>query len=635
MEATIEMDNVIESTPSPSFTKKYWVLIVGTLLFLLVILGALVIDYCISGSANPPSKSQLFEWHAAAFLLVLVGFGGIMYYVIGKLKKSDEKLEDQAFEIKSTRTELTQTSAQLETTKSDLDYANNQLSNTLFQLNNANLQFDIITGELDAAKRETDTIFANVRQGLFLLSPDGTIGAQTSEELKQIFQASDLSRRTFVTLLRPLLPEKRHKTISDFLELLFDPRKNDKQLQRFNPLKRVELNFPNPEGGFKPKHVEFSFQRIINANTVVRVMVTALDITERVKLEEQLRQGEVLREKQLELLFEILQVESAQLRRFIDTADGVIVQTNGIFMEAGPNAEGGTPLADKVQRVFRLAHSLKSQAAALGLLLFEKTIHQIEDQLNDLRRNPNLVNEDLLNVLVSIANFQAQLKEASGLIEKISGLRRSFGGGESTEGSDREGIGIAPLLKPSVELKKTVEDLSKTIMSRRGKQVRLEWKVETYDDLPTKHRKVLQNAIFQLVRNSIVHGVELPEERQRVGKEPCGVISVTLMRIPGEKKVQLVCRDDGAGLDADKIRKRAVKEGLLKEAESNTLSDNELCTLIFEPGFSTAGAVTEDAGRGVGLDVVRDEVVGELGGEIQIEFSTSRFCEFGIVLPMP
>ena len=321
------------------------------------------------------------------------------------------------------------------------------------------------------------------------------------------------------------------------------------------------------------------------------------------------------------------------LRRFIEGAEAAVTQINGIFMEPGTGA--GTQLQDKVQRVFRIAHSLKSEAAAHGLLLFEKTIHQIEDQLNELRRNPNIANEDLLNVLVSIANFQNQLKEASSLIEKISGLHRSFGSGDATKTQSREFISsIAPAANSVSELKQSVEDLCKTVATRRGKQVRIEWQLDAYDELPANHRRLLKNAIFQFVRNSIVHGIEFPEDRVRAGKDPCGCVNVAVVRVPDSNQVRITCRDDGTGLDAKSIREHAMREGLIKENEERELSDQDLFALIFEPGFSTAGAVSEDAGRGVGLDVVREEIVVQLHGEISIEFAIGKYCEFGINVPV-
>ena len=644
-----------ENSPKPE--RSNGLLISLSVIFVLLALGAMAADYYIGTTPVSLDKTQIYSIQIAALALLLVIFSISFFYLNGKLRKSHEEAKDQAFDLQDAKAELQKANTRLESTKSDLTYSKTQVTNTLFMLNNANQQFDIITGELDAAKRETDAIFATVRQGLFLMKPDGTIGAQSSVELKSILQTSELSGRNFLTILRPLLPEKRHKTISDYFDLLFDPRKNEKQLHKFNPLKCVELNFASPDGGFQPKSVEFVFQRIVHDNTVASVMVTLLDVTERIKLEEKLQAGEMLREKQIDLLFEILQVESADLHRFLKDAEEALAKINGVFMEN--SSTSANPLRDKVDRVFRLAHNLKSEATSIGLLLFEKTVHQIEDQLTDLRRNPALANEDLLAVLVLIANFQAQLKETSTMVERISGLRHSFGPAEvkpvqggavapaevkpvdttaPAPGVEKSVVSVtipavaAPARKPSEELQRSVEDLCQTIAARRGKKAKIVWKIEeVYDAFPERHHRLLQNAIFQLARNSLVHGIELPDDRVKAGKDPCGTVDINIVCIPGQNLVQITCRDDGAGLDVDSIRARAIKEGIIEEGK--TLADNEVYSLIFEPGFSTAPAVTEDAGRGVGLDVLRDEVVDQLNGEIHIEFSAGRFCEFGITVP--
>lgn len=633
MEVTLPLQTGFRADAPRVSKHKPTPLRVSVSLFAVLVLGAFVLviytwPQIHSGTAPATAASlrNLAYLHAveAGFLILAAfTFASIMLPLTRALKNNSET-------IGKLTAEIAQSGKQLEQTKGELKDANSRIEHIAFQLQNANVQFDIITSELDAAKRETDAIFATVKQGLFLLNPDGAIGAQTSGELKAIFQTNELARRNLYQLLRPLLPEKRHQTIADYLELIFDPRKNEKQLQRFNPLKRIELNFSSPEGGFQSKHVEFSFQRIVRNNTVTRVMVTALDITGRVKLEDKLREGEVLREKQLELLFDLLQVDNEQLRGFLGEASGGLEKINAIFME--PCAGTADQLQDKVQRVFRVAHNLKSHSASLGLHLFEKTIHQIEERLNELRRNSAVVNEDLLTVLVSIANLQAQLQDATALIEKISGLRRSFvSAREELLGSAAVSRASLPV-QPSAELVRSVEELARAVAARCGKQVRIEWRLSgNFDGLPLRQRRLLQNALFQLVRNSIVHGIEPPEARAHAGKAPCGCISIKLSKLPGENRVLLVCRDDGMGLDAAAIRNRAVREKLIPE--DIQLSENELYALIFAPGFSTMDSATEDGGRGVGLDMVRAEVVEELQGEIQIGFSAGKYCEFGIIVP--
>lgn len=552
-----------------------------------------------------------------AIVLVLINFAVIMVHVIGKLKRSDQAIEEHSLELEN---------------------ANSLLAHSNGQLEVANFQLEEASTELAVAKQESDTIFAAVRQGLFLLGRDGQIGAQTSKELRDIFQTEAFADRSFLHLLRPLLPEKKYQTVADFLDLLFDPRKNDKQLQKFNPLKCAELNFPNPQGGFLPKHVEFTFQRIVSGGQVARVLVTAHDATDRVKLEEQLKVNEERREKQFELLFELLQVDSLRLRQFIETATASLERINGIFMErAGERGPGlGGALHDKVQRVFRIAHNLKAQAAGLGLLLFEKAIHQIEDRLGELRRLPELVSEDLLTVLVSISNFQTELEQATELIAKAANLRRTFGTSaaesETTPSRQVTLAAPAPVALPSQQLRATMDNLCATILPRLHKQARIEWVLEGFDTLAAPSQKALSNAAVQLVRNSLVHGLEMPAERTRLGKDPVGTIKLEL-RPNGPGQYLLSCRDDGSGLDTASIREKALREGLIDHHTARTATDDELCALIFEPGFSTAGEVTEDAGRGVGLDALKAEIMDELDGQISIEFATGRYCKFAIALP--
>ena len=113
----------------------------------------------------------------------------------------------------------------------------------------------------------------------------------------------------------------------------------------------------------------------------------------------------------------------------MDEAMASVECINGIFMEARGNTESqpATPLHEKISRVYQLVQILKARAGELKLAAFEREIHAIEYLLNDFRRSPNPVNEDLLTVLVSLSDFQKKLSEATDLIKKISKLRHSVG----------------------------------------------------------------------------------------------------------------------------------------------------------------------------------------------------------------
>jgi chemosensory pili system protein ChpA (sensor histidine kinase/response regulator) len=132
-----------------------------------------------------------------------------------------------------------------------------------------------------------------------------------------------------------------------------------------------------------------------------------------------------------------------------------------------------------------------------------------------------------------------------------------------------------------------------------------------------------------LLRNSVAHGIESPAERSASGKSAAGVITVTVTQSGNEVAVDVA--DDGAGLDLARIRRRGIERGLV--APDANLSDDELSALIFAPGFSTAETVTELAGRGVGLDVVRSEVTA-MGGRVQTHSEPGRGTRFRLLLPL-
>ncbi|MFY7942064.1 MAG: chemotaxis protein CheA, partial [Burkholderiaceae bacterium] len=139
----------------------------------------------------------------------------------------------------------------------------------------------------------------------------------------------------------------------------------------------------------------------------------------------------------------------------------------------------------------------------------------------------------------------------------------------------------------------------------------------------------MTGAFEHLLRNSVTHGVESPDVRQQAGKDPVGSITVSLSQEGNE--VGLEFRDDGAGLNLNRIREKAEGMGLLQPGAQST--DAELANLIFTPGFSTADRVTELAGRGIGMDVVRSEV-NAMGGRIETATSIGQGTSFKLLLPL-
>ena len=137
--------------------------------------------------------------------------------------------------------------------------------------------------------------------------------------------------------------------------------------------------------------------------------------------------------------------------------------------------------------------------------------------------------------------------------------------------------------------------------------------------------------LMHLLRNSLDHGVEHPDEREAKGKPRTGEVGL-IARHEGNNVVIMVT-DDGAGINADKIRNKAVEKGMISREEADALPDSDAVRLIFLPGFSTAEVITDVSGRGVGMDVVRSKIE-SLGGNVDVETKIDEGSVFKIKLPL-
>ena len=143
--------------------------------------------------------------------------------------------------------------------------------------------------------------------------------------------------------------------------------------------------------------------------------------------------------------------------------------------------------------------------------------------------------------------------------------------------------------------------------------------------------EAIGDPLTHLVRNAVDHGIELPEDRIKVGKEPTGRIFLKAYHEAGQVNIEI--SDDGKGLDGQKLAATAVAKGLLTEDQVRMMSDKEKMNLIFMPGFSTAEKVTDVSGRGVGMDVVKTNL-DRLGGVIDIDSKLGEGTTIRIKLPL-
>jgi len=185
-------------------------------------------------------------------------------------------------------------------------------------------------------------------------------------------------------------------------------------------------------------------------------------------------------------------------------------------------------------------------------------------------------------------------------------------------------------------LARNLQRMAGTVASRCGNKVTVDVSGASFDKIPDHLIDPIEDSLVQLVRNSVTHGIEKPEERTKKGKFSDGRITIKLnideSKKPGVLKINY--RDDGRGIELKKVQERAIAQGLATDDEISKMSNEQICLFILEPGFSTATAVSTDAGRGVGMDIVKQRIIENLDGDLSLDFREGLYTEFNIEIPI-
>jgi two-component system chemotaxis sensor kinase CheA len=140
----------------------------------------------------------------------------------------------------------------------------------------------------------------------------------------------------------------------------------------------------------------------------------------------------------------------------------------------------------------------------------------------------------------------------------------------------------------------------------------------------------LNDPLLHLIRNAVNHGIESPDARKKAGKPQKGNVRLSAHRDRDNVIIELI--DDGAGINVDKVRKKAIDKGLITQEEADTFTTEQAIDLLFQPGFSTADKISDISGRGVGLDVVKRSIEA-LKGTIRVETTPGKGSRFELLLP--
>ena len=462
--------------------------------------------------------------------------------------------------------------------------------------------------KVELAQQETAEILGTVKEGLFLLDAEFRFGSQYSASLVSILGTEIEPGSDFRAMLKQMVSPSIYAAACDYITLLFGQRVKESLVQDINPLTAIEVQVPGRLGEITRRHLTLQFNRVMTGEKISHLLVTVFDVTKQVELEAALNEAKKKAKTELDILLGLLEVEPVTLSQFLVTAENSLLSINDQLRSA---SDRQVDYRRMINAIFRQIHTLKGDAAALGLSLFEDLAHQFETILVTLRDKDSVTGEDLISLPLPLDEFLERIGVVRDLMSRLATYH--------------------DVLSPEDNAQSLADDLkslAQRIAHEQGKEVEISSNLHLLPQLPASIREEIKIITVQLMRNAVVHGIEPAGERIELDKPGTGRISVSLK--PAEDgKFELILRDDGRGLMPWRIRHALIRAQQYNEVQLNEFSDEQIIMKIFEPGFSTVINPDRDAGHGVGMDIVKEKLM-RLGAHLNIKTRENAFTQFRI-----
>lgn len=477
-----------------------------------------------------------------------------------------------------------------------------------------------VDAQLDFAKRQTDDIMNTVNEGLFLINKDLVVAEQYSAKLEEILCQKNIAGRTLYDLLEGIINQKDMNTTKLFIDQLYNHWVVEELIQDLNPLKKIAISYLDEYGFSNTKFVEFNFLRVMNENKtqIDSVFVSVVDITKEIHLQEQIEKDRVQHDNQIEMIGYLLNADNRQLGHFLTETHARLERMNDVLKQ-----DKTISLRNKAEQLYRETHSLKGDASAVKLSTLVALAEKQEDILKQLNSRLSLKGDDFLPFTVGLDELINKVAFIDDLVKKLN---------LQDNASLTNIITNHPHTQPE-EIsywENYFKQYAQEIAHRQGKRVAVQ--VLGFDDIERdeKTMSIYKDITSQLLKNAIVHGIEVPKERHSAGKPQTGVIVLSLEN--QNHADHLYVKDDGAGINWQKLRNKAVEMGLYSSEEAAQLPNKDLLHLIFQSGMSTAQVQDEDAGRGVGMDIVK-QLSHDMGAKINVHSTPEQFTKIHITFP--
>lgn len=544
------------------------------------------------------------------------------------------------------------------------------------------------TAELSIINREIKDILDNMSQGILTIDRDLVFNNQHSKFTETIFGNMVFSNRNILDVFfAPNEENPLRDDLGNWLKLAFGKSfMKWEDFEALQPVKEIPVKTQDEAGLELIKYIQVTFQPIIDIlppeykEQVTKIMVIVQDITDKKVLEQEMVQKEQEYKDNINQIVEIIRADQELFEDFVSECKEQIINVEPKLIALKEDKDN----MELVNDLFRIMHTIKGNSRMFNLERIAGEAHGIENIFSAIRKGEAVMTDEKLDeCFKKLDRFNTIFNEILDIYQKIVQGKNLDHGKTRTEKRLQEESEVIKVKVDEIhrltelfkkmdqmvqddhskhptpdkekmseienlfkETEKQLQALRKVAVGRLfnrfprmvrdmsmtlGKKVKLIAKGEEVEVDKNIFDRIA-DPMIHLIRNSLDHGLETPQERMLSGKPEEGTLLLDISST--ETELSIVVADDGRGLDAERIKAKAVSKNLISADSALKMPDEEAINLIFLPGFSTSEKVTDISGRGVGMDVVKTYIEEKLNGKVILQSQLNIGLKVTLKVPL-
>lgn len=446
--------------------------------------------------------------------------------------------------------------------------------------------------------------------GRFEVNSDLVIVKLHDKVCQKLLGEDQLINKNFAQILKSKVTPESYRQLLTIFHTIVKKKNLIDTKDHKNPFDCLKIRITNTQGADTIRYLRCEFQRTKDFIKTGAWRISIQDISRAVRFSKIIKLNKAQAELKVNTLMSLIQFDKDLIEEFLEST---VSSMKELMKNLAAGKKGQGDLQHNLEAIYSIAHQIKGDSAILNLNSVSTLVHSFEDHLSKLNGKKNLSKDDFGHLQKPLKEIIDAIKEVTQLFEKINE------GGWSASGSSG-GDSLIRQLKHLIK-KVSADNKKRVILVDDG-----------YMDsaIPEKYQRLVSRVLTQLARNSIVHGIEDVETRLKNSKTPYGLLHVSTRHV--KNFFVLTVRDDGRGIDTQAIKQAAIRSGLFESSAVIHWDKSQAINALFKPGFSTAKSLTQHAGRGIGLDVIKSSVE-KCGGKINVKSAAGQFTEFTLSLP--